>query len=111
MLCGVLFGAANLFVGAADLLGFRIGFGIATPGFLGFLYAVLLCFLVFETILKSMSSSQPDRSPARFEAVMSFLFVAIFVTTIFFVLSAALGVVGIIYFTVTGIALLRRQSC
>jgi hypothetical protein len=56
MLCGALFGIANLLVGAADLLGFQIGFFFATPGFLGFCFAVLLGGLVLETTLRSISS-------------------------------------------------------
>ena len=56
MFCGMLFGIANLLVGITDLLGYKIGFGLSTPGFLGFCLALLLGILVLETTGISISS-------------------------------------------------------
>ncbi len=45
--CAALFGLANIVVGAADLLGWGIGFYWSAPGFPGFCYAMLLGGWVF----------------------------------------------------------------
>ena len=52
--CAALFGLANLVVGAADLLDSPMGFGLSTPGFLGFCNAMLLGGLVLGSTMRAM---------------------------------------------------------